>query len=114
MTTAGASDLAPKTAFFRIAYTLMSVIGICTLTLTVTYFLEIYNALQSRNTYVSKLHHATGDTGDAAELVAGLGSGGDFQHGYTHLAEMAAEAAELYEAHHFYPVLLYFRFREPH
>jgi hypothetical protein len=90
MTTVGASDIAPRTAFFRIAYVMMSVIGICTLTLTVTYFLEIYNALQARNTFVSKLHHATGDTGDAAELITGLGSGGDFQHGYTHLAEMAA------------------------
>jgi hypothetical protein len=114
MTTVGTSDIAPKTAFYRLFYTFLSVIGISILTLTVTYFLEIYNALQKRNTYVNKMHHATGDSGDAVELVAGLGSGGDFQHGYTHLAEMAAETAELYEAHHFYPVLLYFRFREPH
>jgi hypothetical protein len=114
MMTVGASDFAPRTPFYRLFYTFMSVIGISVLTLTVTYFLEIYNALQARNTYVSKLHHATGDTGDAAELVAGLGSGGDFQHGYTHLVELGAETAELYEAHHFYPVLLYFRFRQPH
>jgi hypothetical protein len=114
MTTVGTSDIAPRSAFYRLFYTFLSVIGISILTLTVTYFLEIYNALQKRNTYVNKMHHATGDSGDAVELVAGLGSGGDFQHGYTHLAEMAAEAVELYEAHHFYPVLLYFRFREPH
>ena len=57
MTTAGASDLAPRTAFFRIAYVVMSVIGITTLTLTVTYFLEIYNALQARNVYVSNRSH---------------------------------------------------------
>ena len=114
LTTVGASDIAPKTPFYRLFYTFMAVIGLCTVTLTVTYFLQIYNALHARNTYVLKAHHATAGTGDAVELVAGLGSGGDFQHGYTHLAEMAAETTELYESHHFYPVLLYFRFREPH
>ena len=114
LTTVGASDISPKTAFYRLFYTFLSVIGISILTLTVTYFLEIYNALQARNTYVVKIHHATNNTGDAAELVAGLGAGGDFQYGYTHLAEMAAEAAELHEVHHFYAVLLYFRFPEPY
>ena len=114
VTTVGASDISPKTNFYRLFYTFLSVIGISTLTLTVTYFLEIYNALQARNTYVVKMHHATAGTGDAVELVAGIGPGGHFEIGYSHLAEMAAEAAELYEAHHFYPALLYFRFAEPH
>ena len=114
LTTVGASDISPKTPFYRLFYTFLSVIGISVLTLTVTYFLEIYNALQARNTYVVKIHHATNNTGDAAELLAGLGAGGEFQYGYTHLAEMAAEAAELHEVHHFYAVLLYFRFPEPY
>jgi hypothetical protein len=114
ITTVGASDISPRTPFYRVFYVLLSVVGLSTLTLTVTYFLQIYNALHARNTYVNRLHHATDDTGDAAELLAGLGSGGDFAHGYAHLAQMAAETASLYEAHHFYPVLLYFRFREPH
>ena len=113
MTTVGASDISPKTPFYRLFYTFLSIIGISVLTLTVTYFLEIYNALQARNTYVVKLHHATNNTGDAAELLAGLGAGGEFQYGYAHLAEMAAEAASLHEVHHFYAVLLYFRFAEP-
>ena len=113
LTTVGASDFSPRTPFYRLFYTFLSIIGISILTLTVTYFLEIYNALQSRNTYVVKLHHATNNTGDAAELLAGLGAGGDFKYGYAHLAEMAAETAELHEVHHFYAVLLYFRFSEP-
>ncbi|MEA2710397.1 MAG: hypothetical protein QOF78_2998 [Phycisphaerales bacterium] len=114
LTTVGASDISPKTPFYRLFYTFLSVIGISVLTLTVTYFLEVYTALQERNTYVSKLHHATNDTGDAVEVLAGLGSGGEFNHGYSHLVEMGAEAATIYEAHHFYPIILYFRFREPH
>ena len=114
MTTVGASDLVPRTTFYQLFCTFMSVIGLSTLTLTVTYFLEIYNSLRSRNTYVIKLHHATAGTGDAVELLAGIGPRGHFEIGYAHLTEIAAEAAELYEAHHFYPALLYFRFAEPH
>jgi hypothetical protein len=114
LTTVGASDISPKTPFYRLFYTFLSVIGISILTLTVTYFLEVYNALQARNTYVMKVQHSTNNTADAAELIAGLGAGGEFQHGYAHLAEMAGETSELHEAHHFYAVLLYFRFVEPH
>jgi hypothetical protein len=113
LTTVGSTDYAPRTAPMRLLYTFMSLVGISMLTLTLTYFLEIYNALQSRNTFAVKLHAATADTGDAAELIAGIGPRGEFNAGYTHLVEMAAEMVHLFEAHHFYAVLLYFRFREP-
>src|SRR5438874_1880570 len=46
--------------------------------------------------------------------VWGLGGQGDFEVGYTHLAEMSSEMISFKEAHHFYSVVLYFRFREPH
>src|SRR5205823_3769947 len=113
-TTVGTSDFSPRTWFFRLLYTFDSLVGMSVITLTVTYFLEIYNALQRRNTFALKLHLATGETGDAAELIAGVGPQGHFEAGYTHLAEMAAEMAGFTESHHFYDVLLYFRFREPH
>jgi hypothetical protein len=114
LTTVGASDFAPRTGPLRLFSVFLSLIGICLITLTLTYFLEIYNALQSRNTYAVSLHHASADTGDAAELIAGVGPQGKFNAGYAHLVEMAAEMIQLFEAHHFYAVLLYFRFREPH
>jgi hypothetical protein len=113
LTTVGTSDFAPRSAPPRLFFTFMSLIGICVLTLTVTYFLEIYNALQARNTCAIKMNHATGGSGDAAELLAGIGAHGEFRTGYAHLAEMAAEIVEIHEAHHFYGVLLYFRFPEP-
>jgi Ion channel len=114
MTTVGTSDFAPRSGTLRLFFTFLSFIGISMITLTLTYFLEIYNALQSRNTCAVKMNHATGGTGDAAELLAGIGAQGRFDVGYTHLAEMAAEVMEIHEAHHFYGVLLYFRFKEPH
>jgi hypothetical protein len=112
MTTVGASDLSPRTPGIRVFYTFCSVVGLSMITLTLTYFLEVYNALQRRNTLSLKSHLATGETGDAAELVAGVGPQGRFETGYSHLAEMAAEMTDYKESHHFYPVLFYFRFRE--
>jgi hypothetical protein len=114
MSTVGTSDIAPRNGFFRLFYMINSFVGMFVITLTVTYFLEIYNALQRRNTFALKLHLASGETGDAAELLAGLGPHGHFESGYTHLAEIGAEMASFKESHHFYSVLLYFRFREPH
>ena len=114
MSTVGTSDLSPKTAFVRLFFMTMSFLGLCVITLTLTYFLEIYNALQRRNTFALKVHLATVETGDAAELVAGLGPGGHFDNGYSQLAEMQAEMASFKESHHFYSVLLYFRFKEPY
>ena len=113
MTTVGATDYRPQTPGYRLFYVFLSAIGLTMITLTLTYLLEIYNALQQRNTFAMKMHHATGDSGDAAELLAGVGPQGQFQAGYGHLSEMSAEVIQLCEAHHFYPVLLYFRFREP-
>jgi hypothetical protein len=114
MTTVGMSDMAPRTRFFRLFYTFTSFLGLSIITLTITYLLEIYNALQERNTLSLKLHFASGETADAAELLAGIGPEGNFDRGYAHLAEMGAEVTAFKESHHFYSVLVYFRFSEPH
>jgi hypothetical protein len=113
MTTAGTSDVAPKTAFFRLLYFFCSFTGLSVLTLTLTYFLQIYNALQRRNTFTLKVHVATAETADAAELLCGLGPEGNFDRGYSQIAEFAAEMTAFQESHHFYPVIFYFRFTEP-
>ena len=114
MTTVGTSDLTPQTAPMRLFYMFNSFIGISCLTLMVTYLLEIYNALQRRNTFAVKLHMLTAETGDAASMVAMLGPDGRFDIGYAHLVEIAAEMVNVEESHHFYSALFYFRFREPH
>src|SRR5205823_2255265 len=104
-----------QTSATRVFYVFNSFIGITVLTQTVTYLLEIYNALQRRNTLAIKLHMLTAETGDAADLVALLGPDGRFADvGYTHLVEIAAEMVSMKESHHFYSALFYFRFRELH
>ncbi len=112
LTTVGAADFTPQSTGVRLFYTFNSFVGISFLTLTLTYFLEIYNALQRRNTFSLKLHLLSAETGDAAEMIALIGAEGRFDLGYSHLVEIAAEATNLKESHHFYPALFYCRFRE--
>lgn len=113
ISTVGTSNFAPASSPMRLFLVANSLVGISVLTLALSYLLQIYSALRERNTLGLKLHVLTRETGDAAELVAGLGPEGDFHTGYALITEAAAELTALKEAHHFYPVLFYFRFRQP-
>ena len=105
-----ASDFVPKTTTFRVFYLLNSIIGISGFSLALTYLMQIYTALHQRNALGLKIHLMTGQTKDAANLVAAVGSGGVFESG--DLSELAAELVRTKESHHFYPVLFYFRFTD--
>jgi hypothetical protein len=109
----GAGDFSPQTIGLRAFYLFTSLVGTAFISLTLTYLMQVYTALQRRNTYGLKIHLATAETDDAAELIAGLGPEGQFESGYANLSELAAEAAQVKEAHHFYPVLFFFRFNQP-
>ncbi len=108
-----AGDFAPKTRFFRAWFIINSLSGMSVMFLTTTYVLQVYTALLNRNTFALKIHLGTRETGDAAELIAGLGPRGRFDQGFSTLSEMAGEMTHVKESHHFYPVVFYFRFREP-
>jgi hypothetical protein len=112
LTTSGGGDLVPRTPLFRTLYVAESAIGICIITLTLTFLVQVYEALLERNAFALKLHHGTGGTGDAAELVAACGAGGKFDGAHVELGAIADELMHLYESHHFHPSLLYFRFHQ--
>ena len=84
------------------------------MSLTITYLMQIYGALRSRNSLCLKIHMMSGGTGDAAELLAHLFAANQLSAGYNNLSELAAEATDAKETHHFYPILFYFRFPEPY
>ena len=113
MAIVGASDFKPTTSAYRLLYLVNSLVGMSVTSLVLTYVMQVYTALRQRNALGLKLHLLTGETSDAAELLARLGPDGQFSSGYTHLADLAGSMTEVKEAHHFYPVLFYFRFRQP-
>ncbi len=73
----------------------------------------IQTSLQARNALGLKVHLLSSETGDAAEVIAHLGPQGQFEGGYQNIMEWSAETAQVRESHHFYPILFFFRFREP-
>lgn len=110
----GASDFSPHTAPMQLFFLFNSVVGTSVISLTLTYIMQIYSALRKRNALGLKFHAMSAETGDAAELVARLFPDAQFSAGYNNLSELAQEIAEIKEAHHFYPILFYFRFKEPY
>ncbi len=109
----GAGDFSPQTPLFRMFYLITSLIGVSMLSLTITYLMQLYGDLLDRNSHALKVHLRSGETGDAAEVIARLGPEGEFDAGYQVLASWADEAAHVKESHAFYDMLFYFRFREP-
>lgn len=109
----GAGSFSPHTPLFQLMYVFNSLAGASVITMTVTYLLQIYSALERRNVLGLKFHVLSGETNDPAEILARVGARGRFDQGYALVTELAAEMTDSKEAHHFYPVLFYFRFREP-
>ena len=110
----GSGDFKPESAAFKALYMLNSLIGMSVMSLVLTYVMQIYNALRSRNALGLAIQTLSNDTGDAAELIAGLGPQGQFNSGYNNLSTLASNACAVKESHHFYPLLFYFRFTEPY
>jgi Ion channel len=109
----GGGNFGPQTAGAKLLFLLNSVIGTSVISLTITYLMQIYGALRSRNSLCLKIHALSGETGDAADLLAHLFAKNQLSAGYNNLSELAAGLTDAKEAHHFYPILFYFRFPEP-
>lgn len=111
LTTLGTGDIVPQTGAYRLLTVVMAATGFSVLTLSLTFFTSVYSALVRRNTFALSLHHRALGTADAVVLLAHLGPNGDFSDARSELTTMAEELINLYESHHFYPVLHYFRFQ---
>ena len=113
MAIVGASDFKPTTDGYRFVYLVNSLIGLSVTSLVLTYVMQVYGALRQRNALGLLFHALSGETSDAGALLARLVPRGQFSAGYNHLATLGEGMAQLKETHHFYPVLFYFRFRQP-
>jgi hypothetical protein len=113
MTTVGSGSSVIEAGAPQFLVAIQSALGIAIFTLTITYFVQIYNAVLERNALALKLHVASDSTADAARLVAGLGAAGDFEGARGTLGEWAGEMTKVFESHHLYSVLHVFRFVEP-
>jgi hypothetical protein len=112
LTIVGSGSFAPHTTAFRWFYLFNSLTGLSVLSLTLTYLMQVYSALHRRNDLGFAFYLCSGQRSDAAEILASVGPRGRFDVGYVELANLEGELTSTKEAHHFYPVLFYFRFKE--
>ena len=109
----GGGDYAPHTAGTRALFLINSLIGASVLSLVLSYLVQVYSALRERNALALTIHLMTASTGDAAEMLARLGLDGGSSDAISELSNVARSLIATKEAHHFYPLLFYFRFEDP-
>ena len=109
----GGSDYGPHTAGTRVLFLVNSLIGASVLSLVVSCLVQVYSAFRERNALAHTVDLLTDGTGDAAMLLARLGPDGNFSDATSQLSNLARSLAAIKEAHHFYPLLFYFRLRKP-
>jgi len=109
----GSGDYSPHSTGTRILFLFNSLVGASILSLVLSYLVQVYSGLRERNALALTVDLMTGGTGDAAEMLARLGPDGDFSNASSELGNLAESLASTKEAHHFYPLLFYFRFKEP-
>lgn len=109
----GGGDYSPHTTGTRLLFLVNSLVGASVLSLVLSYLVQVYSGLRERNALALTVHLMTGCTGDAAEMLARLAPEGDCSNATSELGNLARSLAAMKEAHHFYPLLFYFRFEEP-
>lgn len=114
LTTLGVGDLSPNTDSYRMLTVTAAAVGFAFFSMVITYFLSVYSSLTNRNAFAQGLHHLSGNTDDAAELLARLADGADLSEARQHLSSKAGFLRQIHQTHRFYPILRYFHYREPY
>ena len=114
LTTLGVGDLVPKTSLWRLVTVLESAIGFSIITASLTYLLSVYNALTRRNAFALSLHYRAAGEADAIALLVRLKGYGKFEPATQEISNIARDLLSILESHHAYPVLHYFRLKEPY
>jgi len=112
MSIVGSSGFSPQNSTFRLIFMFNSLLGMSVISLTLTYLMQIYTALQQRNSVGLHLFLLSGMTGSSAEMLVRIAPQGRVDSGFSTLSDFASSLVQLKEMHHFYPVLFYFRFEE--
>jgi len=113
LTTLGVGDLSPNTDLYRMLTITAAAVGFAFFSMVITYFLSVYSSLTSRNAFAQGLHHLSGNTDDAAELLVRLAYDADLSEARQHFSSKAEFLRQIHQTHRFYPILRYFHYREP-
>jgi hypothetical protein len=111
ITTLGTGDYVPATGLWRVLAIVDTASGFVTISMIITYFLNVYGNLTTRNAFALGVHHRTAQTDDAARFVAGLVAPADLPDARGYVSQTASVLREVLQSHLSYPVLRYFHYR---
>lgn len=112
ITTLGTGDYVPATGLWRILAIVETASGFVTISMIITYFLNVYGNLTTRNAFALGVYHRTAQTDDAARFVANLVDDADLPDARGYVSDTATVLREVLQSHLSYPVLRYFHYRD--
>lgn len=111
ITTLGTGDYVPASGLWRMLSILETASGFITISMIITYFLNVYGNLTTRNAFALGVYHRTAQSDDAARFVANLVNDADLPDARGYVSDTASVLREVLQSHLSYPVLRYFHYR---
>lgn len=111
ITTLGTGDYVPATGLWRVLAIVETASGFVTISMIITYFLNVYGNLTTRNAFALGVYHRTAETDDASRFVAHLVNDADLPDARAYISDTASVLREVLQSHLSYPVLRYFHYR---
>ncbi|MDQ6786792.1 MAG: potassium channel family protein [Acidobacteriota bacterium] len=106
--TIGYGDIVPITSVTRIAAVVEGVTGIAVISLSITYLLTVYRALERKRAVALKFYHQARQGADISGFLSSHFSRGRFHSLAEFLREATHDLQELLESHLEHPVIHYF------
>jgi hypothetical protein len=108
LTTVGYGDIAPHTMLMRLAALVESASGFALISLTVTYLITVYGALERKRAVALSFYHQAEEGADVAGFIAHHFVGGQFYGLEATLRQATRDIQGLLESHVEHPVIHYF------
>lgn len=108
LTTVGYGDILPLTGAMRLAALVESALGIAVISISITYLLTVYRALERKRAVALKFYHQARQGADISGFISNHFSRGRFYSLTESLREATSDLQELLESHIEHPVIHYF------
>ncbi|HLM56163.1 MAG TPA: potassium channel family protein [Pyrinomonadaceae bacterium] len=108
LTTVGYGDIVPRTTITRTLSIIEATTGVALISLSITYLITVYSALERKRAVALSLYHQAGRGADAAGLIAHHSYEGRFYGLRDTLRQVTRDIQQLLEAHVEHPVIHYF------
>lgn len=108
LTTLGYGDILPESGLTRIAAMIESALGIAVISISITYLLTVYGALERKRALALKFYHQARQGADIPGFISSHFARGRFHSLTESLREATRDLQELLESHLEHPIIHYF------